>query len=169
MIEGTYEKNGEKINIYIFLIQTKSKFEKKTDEFKKLINRLVPYNKNKHSEVIYITEQLSTSYISKKINEYKNESASEATTKFKLDILPYTYENFIIVLPECVFSSIYQIATPDEITQYCNKLLIDIYMLPKIYSNDAQIIWIGGSVGEVVKITSKSETAMEVEEFRLII
>lgn len=156
LIEGT--ENGKPV--YIFLIQPRSKYEKKTDEFKKLINRLAKNKKG--AEILYITEQKISSYINKKIIEYKDED--------DLTIFSYTYEPFIIVLPECESSFKHEIASSDEVNDYCERLIIQPQMLPKINSTeDPQLVWIGAKRGNVIKVTGRSETAQEVVEFRLVI
>ena len=156
VIEGT---GNDGHIIYIFLIQPKSKYEKKTDEFKKLINRYVKNQVN--IEIIYITENISTSYINKKIIEYNKEG---------INIYPYTYEYFIIVLPESDSSFKHEIITEEEFAITSERLLIVKENLPKIDSSvDPQLVWIGAKRGNIVKITGKSETAQEVEEFRLVI
>lgn len=156
LIEGT-EKDKQ---IFIFLIQPNSKYEKKTDEFKKLINRLIKNKKG--TEVLFITEQKISSYINKKINEYQVDE--------DLSIFAYTYEYFIINLPKSESSFLHEIADPDEVKALCKRLILDTKMFPKINSQeDPQLVWIGAKRGDVVKISGRSETAQEVEEFRLVI
>jgi len=171
LIEGRIDNKNESILTLIFLIQDGSKYQTKADEFKKIINRVVNNNRSEDKkknnvvfkiDILYITSTQSTSYINKKIIEFQQNDPHT-------NIFPYTYEDFILVLPECLCSSIHTVATTEEVDKYCARLFIDINMLPKIYISDPQLIWINVKKGDVVKIISKSETAMEVEELRLVI
>jgi DNA-directed RNA polymerase subunit H (RpoH/RPB5) len=155
LIEGKDAKDNP---ICIFLVQSESKYGKKADEFKKLINRFV---KN-CSDVIYITDGLSSSYINKKINEYRDEN--------QINIFAYTYEYFIIVLPETDSSFKHEVTPEEEFDFYCKRLYISKEHLPKIDAyNDPQLVWIGAKRGDIIRISGKSETAQEVEEYRLAI
>lgn len=155
-IEG---KSHDGHPVHIFLIQAEGKYGKKADDFKKLIQKDVKSNVN--SEVLYITEKPVSSYILKKIIEYRDDNL--------INVFPYTYELFIIILPESDSSFKHEVADPVEFQLYCDRLIINKVNLPKIYATDPQLVWIGAKKNDVVKISGKSETAQEVEEFRFVI
>jgi DNA-directed RNA polymerase subunit H len=155
--------------IYIFLIKPNSHYMAKVEFFKSLIKKHVNVDKNPISEVIYITEQAITSYISKKITNEYNNIADKLDNPQRIYIYPYTYNYFIIALPECTSSIKHEIASNAEIDFMCNRLLIDPTNLPKIYNDDPQCVWIGAKPGDIVKISGYSETAQEFEEFRLCV
>lgn len=155
-IDGT-DRDGNPI--YIFLIQPKSKYERKTEDFKKLVNSSVKNKKN--CAILYITEQKVSNYINKKIETFY---ASD-----NISVYTYTYNNFIIVLPQSVSSSLHQIITKEELAEYTTRLIIEPNDLAKIQVDDPQLIWIGAKVGDVIRITGKSDTAQIVEEYRLVI
>ena len=154
MIDGKI--NGKKL--VIVLVRPDSNIGKKTDSFKKILNKLTKHKVQ--TDVIMITEDPLTKYIKKAIAEYQTQG---------LHIVSYLYMNFIIVLPEVEGAFVHEVMTSEEIREYCMRLLITPDMLPKICHDDPQLVWVGAKPGDMIRITGKSETAQEVEELRLVV
>ena len=63
----------------------------------------------------------------------------------------------------------HEIIIEDEVAELLNKYGIDKEQLPKIRFDDPIVLEIGAKMGDVIKITRKSQTADESAYYRLVI
>ena len=63
----------------------------------------------------------------------------------------------------------HEIIGEDEVAELLEKYAIDKEQLPKIRYDDAIVVEIGAKMGDVIKITRKSQTADESAYYRLVI
>lgn len=64
---------------------------------------------------------------------------------------------------------LHEIMNEEEINTLLQKYSINKEQLPKILINDPIIIEIGAKIGDIIKITRKSQTAEESIYYRLVI
>lgn len=117
------------------------------------LDKLIGKITHPKSEIIIIGKELFKTHNTKKIKQINSSNKD-------IQIKNYSYSLFNIVIPLNNLSPKITIITdPDEISiilnkyMYCNKL-----NLMKRYVNDPAIIWIGGEVGQLIKIEELSET-----------
>lgn len=70
---------------------------------------------------------------------------------------------------EHVLSPKYEILDEDEKRELLRRCRIKPYNLPRILSNDPAVKALGAKVGDVLKITRRSETAGESTYYRLVV
>jgi DNA-directed RNA polymerase subunit H (RpoH/RPB5) len=75
----------------------------------------------------------------------------------------YTYDLLTSVVPEYELAPHYEILSETESAQH------DTDTLPKIWNTDPQMVWIGASVGQVVKVTYLSETTIYGINYRVVV
>jgi len=63
----------------------------------------------------------------------------------------------------------HEIIGEDEVAELMAKFAIDKEQLPKIRFDDPIVLEIGAKIGDVIKITRKSQTADESAYYRLVI
>ena len=149
----TDPKKGKRVFIYLFKEQ--SKYVKNTIMFKRLIDRLP---NNELIDVIIITKQLLNIYINKAIINYNN-----------IRIFNYKHANFSMELSKGPLCSKHHILSDDEVKLLCDKqLLCHPLMLPSISINDPQNIWVGGELGNVLKIDALSEITGKTIRYRIV-
>lgn len=63
----------------------------------------------------------------------------------------------------------HQIMSEEEVAVLLSTYTITQDQLPKIYHDDPAVKSIGAKIGDVVKITRKSQTAGKAESYRLVV
>lgn len=145
-------KNGKHVYIYIFRDQ--SKYVKTTPQFKRLMDKLP----EEPSNVIIISKLALSVYINKALAKYTH-----------LRIYNYMHQYFAIELALGPLCSKHTILSNKEVRVLCSRdLVIHPLSLPSISVNDAQNIWIGGELGQIVKIESISEITGKTIRYRII-
>ena len=140
--------------IYIYLFKETSRYLKNTPYFKRLIDKLP----NTPADVIIISKHALNTYIIKAISTYNY-----------LHVHNYMQHYFAIELSKGPLCSKHTILTTAEVKHLCsNELIIHPLSLPSISVNDPQNIWIGGELGQVVKIESLSEITGRAIRYRII-
>jgi DNA-directed RNA polymerase subunit H (RpoH/RPB5) len=145
-------KNGKPVYIYIFRDQ--SKYIKTTPQFKRLMDRLP----EEPSNIIIISKLELSVYINKALTAYKH-----------LRIYNYMHRYFAIELALGPLCSKHTLLTNNQVRVLCSRdLVIHPLSLPSISINDPQNIWIGGELGQIVKIESISEITGKTIRYRII-
>jgi DNA-directed RNA polymerase subunit H (RpoH/RPB5) len=145
-------KNGKPVYIYIFRDQ--SKYIKTTPQFKRLMDKL-PYDP---SNVIVISKDLLSVYINKALTKYTH-----------LRIFNYTHKFFAIELAMGPLCSKHTVLSNREVKRLCSSdLVIHPLSLPSIAVTDPQNIWVGGELGQIMKIESISEITGRTIRYRII-
>ena len=148
----TDTKKGKSIIIYLFREQ--SIHLKSTPQFKRIMDKL-PINP---IDIIIISKEDLSIYINKALSKYSH-----------LRIFNYTHKYFAIELASGPLCSKHTILTNNEVRTLCSRdLIIHPLSLPSISIADPQNIWIGGELGQVVKIESISEITGKTIRYRLI-
>lgn len=146
------QKNN--ISVYIYLFKNNSKFVKTTAQFKRLIDKLPEENAN----VIVISKDDLSIYITKALLKYKH-----------LRVFNYKHKYFSIEISKGPFCSPHRILSDNEVRQLCSReLIIHPLSLPAIPINDAQNIWIGGELGDIIEIDSVSEITGKTIHYRIV-
>jgi DNA-directed RNA polymerase subunit H (RpoH/RPB5) len=87
-------------------------------------------------------------------------------------IFNYYYHHFIIEIPKAIFCSPHVIIGEEE-RQTLRANYIDqdpnCNVLPRIFEDDPQCIWIGAKVGDIVRITRLSNNVGESVEYRKVV
>lgn len=145
-------KKGRPVYIYIF--RTQSKYMKTTPQFKRLMDKLP----DEPADVIIISKNVLSVYINKALTKYTH-----------LRIFNYMHQYFAMELALGPLCSKHTILTNNEVRVLCARdLVIHPLSLPSISINDPQNIWIGGELGQIVKIESISEITGKTIRYRII-
>lgn len=153
MIGNFNEKSEtEDLNVvHILLVYTGTDCESKRANMMKLINHV----RFPCAEILIITPTKISSSVAKGIQALTNQKEHRHHT-----FRSFTYTLLNSVLPEHEFVPKYEILNPSKIEEL--KLwFIDPDSLPKIFENDPQMVWIGATIGDVVKFTYLSEVTIE--------
>lgn len=145
-------KRGRSVYIYMFKDQTK--YTKTTPQFKRLVDKLP----EEPADVIIISKDVLSIYINKALIKYNH-----------LRIFNYQHKFFAIELAKGPLCSKHTILSNNEVQSLCARdLLIHPLSLPSISINDPQNIWMGGELGQIMKIESVSEITGKTVRYRII-
>jgi len=149
----TNPKNNKTIYIYMFI--KNSKYVKTTAQFKRLMDRLP---ENEPADVIIISKDELSIHINKALLKYEY-----------LRIFNYVHKYFSIELAKGPFCSKHTILTNNEVRTLCSRdLIIHPLGLPAVSINDPQNIWVGGELGDVIRIDSISEITGKTIRYRIV-
>lgn len=136
-------QNKDNLKItYIIIFHYNSEIFTKTQEIKKVILKFkkIPFI----YDIILITKNNISTHVNNYIQSIKN----------KINIIPYTFKLFTIIIPDHILSNKHEILSLDESNELLNNILFcKKQNLPKIKLNDPQIIWSPGKINDIVKIT----------------
>lgn len=158
-IEKKYNINLNNIPkiTYILLLHNEGEYESKSINFKNLINSI----KYPYTTIITISKEVLSTHVHKQLVELSNE---------KRKIFNYSYDKFKFIVNNHVLCSPHTILNSEEEEYLLNKILkIKKCNLPKIKLNDPQVIWIGGEIGNIVRIDRDSEITGKSIYYRVII
>jgi DNA-directed RNA polymerase subunit H (RpoH/RPB5) len=140
--------------VYIYLFKDQAKYTKTTPQFKRLMDKLP----EEPADVIILSKDLLSIYINKALIKYNH-----------LRFFNYLHKFFAIELSKGPLCSKHTILTNNEVRDLCSReLLIHPLSLPSISINDPQNIWLGGELGQIVKIESVSEITGKTIRYRII-
>lgn len=161
-IEGKrVDSRGANLDVFIFLVMPYSSYATRTPNFKKLFN-VIPRAKLDAAEVMFISHEEHSPHLKRLIDELRREHKG-------MYIETYDYSKFIIVIPEHVGVPRHEIASKEEVDDWCEKYGVARDELKKIHSSDPPAVWIGAKPGDVVKIHRPSESAGKAVVYRLCI
>lgn len=148
-------KNKEGEILYVFLLGD-NKFVSKSLELKKLLNTIP----EKDVHLIIISEYGIKTPVKKFLLKYD---------KKKLRIKDLKYNHFKVDPRNNVLVPKHYVCTEEETRKamYDNKIN-DINMFPKIRKTDAQVIWSGGTVGQLIRI-ERNTVVGKVLYYRVIV
>lgn len=142
--------------VIIYLLSNNSKYAKKSPELKKLLNRL-----RRPTKVILVTGEPLKIHSIRAINDQAFRH---------LHVSVYRHETFNIIIPNGSLCYPHRVMSVDEVNRLLNDELYGYLInLPKIRVDDAQCIWIGADVGDVIEIKPLSSIAQESVHYRLVI
>lgn len=140
--------------VYIYLFKDNSKYIKTTPQFKRLMDKIPEEPAN----IIILSKAELSIYINKSLAKYTH-----------LKIFNYLHKYFSIELAKGPLCSPHYILSNDEVKSLCSRdLIIHPLSLPSISVNDPQNIWIGGELGQVIKIVSISEITGKTIRYRIV-
>lgn len=154
ILHSGHNSAGE--GVYLLIFMPNSKFIKTKEYRDKLLSKLTVTEPKCHL-YIFSDQELST-HVRKNIRQYKNIS-----TKM------YLFVNFTIEINRGPLCSVHKILSKEQSESLCQALKTTKMCFPKIYENDPQIIWIGGEVGDVIEIRSRSYVAGQKVYYRVVI
>lgn len=152
-------KNTDITITNILLIYPGTECESKRMNMMKLVNHI----RFPRANVLIITPSKVTSSVAKGL-----QSISSNREHTGHDFKVFTYSLLNSVLPEHELVPKYEILNDEQVSQLKNWN-IDIEMLPKIFENDPQMVWIGAKVGQVIKFTCISEVTIETIGYSIVI
>lgn len=152
-IQGHNEKSKELTTTItnIILVYPGTECEGKRASMTKLINHI----RYPRATIVIITPTKVTSAVARWL--YSLSSSKEH--KYH-DFKSYTYTLLNSVIPEHELAPRYEILTEKQIDDL-KAWFIEADALPKVFDTDPQMVWIGASVGDVVKFTYLSEVTIE--------
>ena len=141
-IENKNYKNKDLKVDFIIIFHYNSELYMKTQELKKVILKFKKIELN-HNLILITKNNISTN-----VNNFIE------SIKPKINVIPYTFKLFTIIIPEHILSNKHEILNDEESDELLNNVLYcKKNNLPKIKIKDPQIIWSIGKIGDVVKIT----------------
>lgn len=144
----------KEVVVYVYLFSNTSKYIKTTAQFKRLMDKLPTEPAN----VIIITKDPLNVYINKAIIKYPH-----------LNISNYLHKYFAIEITHGPLCSPHTILSDAEVRTLCARdLIIHPLSLPSISINDPQNIWVGGDLGQIIKIDSISEITGKTLRYRIV-
>jgi len=150
------ENKLEKV-VFILLLHNESEYDNKTANFKELLNSIKYPNCN----IITISKNSLSTHVNKQIVELSTDTKK---------IFSYTYDKFkFLVYNHSLCSPHYILSKEDEFNLLNNILMKKKINLPKIKISDPQIVWIGGEIGDVIKIERDSEITGKSIYYRVVI
>lgn len=154
---NTNKYNDDVKLTYILLLHYDSEYSSKTPVFKSLINSIKYNNIN----IIIISKDPLSTHVNKQVVELSNDTKK---------IFNYTYDRFKIILYNHVLCSPHTLLSKDE-EEYLLKNILKKKKshLPKIKLSDPQVIWIGGNIGDIVRIDRDSEITGKSIYYRVVI
>jgi DNA-directed RNA polymerase subunit H (RpoH/RPB5) len=160
-IEGHNEKSKQLTTIItnIILVYPGTECEGKRASMTKLINHI----RYPRANIVIITPVKVTSAVIRWLYSL-NASKEHKYHDFK----SYTYTLLNSVIPEYELAPKYDILTAEQINQL-KTWFIEADALPKVFDTDPQMVWIGASVGDVVKFTYLSEVTIEAVGYCVVI
>ena len=139
--------------IHVYLLTEESDIIKTTSKFKRTFSKI-----KDNVKVILITKSEVSIYIYKVVNTFN-----------AIDFNLYLYKNFLLEISKGPLCSKHSIISKQEVQKLCKMdLIINPLSLPSISINDPQNIWIGGELGQIIKIESYSEIAGKAIRYRII-
>ena len=136
------------------MFKDSTKYTKTTPQFKRLMDKLP----EDPADVIILSKELLSIYINKALIKYNH-----------LRFFNYLHKFFAIELAKGPLCSKHTILTNSEVRNLCSReLLIHPLSLPSISINDPQNIWMGGELGQIMKIESISEITGKTIRYRII-
>lgn len=155
-IDNFNEKSSSRdiIITHILLIYPGTECESKRANMMKFVNHVrYPY-----SEVLIITScKLSNSVV-------KGLTALAHTKEHKHHVFKtYTYTLLNAILPQFEYVPEYTILSDNS------EVDMDPNLLPKIFEDDPQMVWIGAKVGQVIKLRYISETTISAINYRVVV
>ena len=146
-IQTTKEDPSLPVVTVVLLVYPNTECESKRAIMVKMLNRI----NYEAVDVLIITSIKVSTGISK--------SLYSMSTK-KRSFRSFTYTLFNSILPEHELVPKYEILSKSQITQL-KDCLINPDMLPSVFENDPQMIWLGARVGDIVKFVYPSEITIE--------
>ena len=140
--------------VLIYLFTDYSSYINTTPQFKKLLD----HSSKEPADIIIITKVELNIYIKKSLIKYP-----------QFNVYNYLYSHFTIEISKGPLCSKHSILSDAEVDKLCaGELIIHPLSLPAISISDPQNIWIGGELGQVIKISSISEITGYSIRYRIV-
>lgn len=148
--------------VIVVLVYVGTECENKSANMAKMLSKIT----HESAEVIIITPVKVSTGILRKLS-----SMSIQTKKTNKVYKSFTYTLFNSILPNHDLVPKYEILSKEQIEKELsvNYVKIDTMTLPKIFENDPQMVWLGASVGDIIKFTMLSEITIEAIGYCIVI
>lgn len=165
---------GSRDRVVIYILSSTGKYTHYSPDLRSLLNSISmgPLAKeNRLDEVIIVAED---DFFKKKnlievIKKFQREGASGTDRKgSKIFYNAYNYRVFATDVTQNVISQRFKIMEKEDIKSFLQAERLNERALPSIFSNDPQIIWLGGRIGQCVEVIRDSENSGEANMVRLI-
>lgn len=143
----------ENTYIDIYLFKADSSHISDTSEFNKMLDRY-----SSPHELILITKEELSSSRKKSILKHPN-----------LTVHRYLHKNFMLEMRHGSLCSKHRILSSEEVSALSKSLHADINNLSAISIMDPQNIWVGGKIGDVIKINTFVETTGKKINYRIVV
>lgn len=147
-VKETYQNKDKDIDIYILYNKNYT-----PSDFRKLLEKY----KNRSIHILFFSKTPFNTYIKKSIKKFKNITYNN-----------YLHKHFSIEINKGPLCAKHTIISKEE----AKKLWVDFktnpYNLKAILINDPQIIWIGGKIHDIIKITRFSEITGLCIDYRIV-
>ena len=151
-------RSGEKKKketMYVFLVSDMSLVSRSVD-FKKMLNVI----SEKETHLVIVSKKGIKTPVKKFLSKY---------TSKKLYVKDLLYENFKIDIRKNIMVPKHILCTPSETKAILHhEKLTSTSQLPKIRISDPQVLWVGGAVGDVIKIVRYGKRG-EVPYYRVVV
>ena len=148
-IKETYLDGTREVDVYLF----NPNKDYTPTQFRKILEKY----KRKKKHILFFTKRPFNTYIKKSIKEYSNITFNN-----------YLHKHFIIEINRGPLCSKHEILTKNEAEKLSVLFKSPLSNLPNIYINDPHIIWIGGELYDIIRITSYSELTGISIRYRII-
>lgn len=140
--------------VAMFLLGKNKEFTK-TAGFMSLIRRV----KTKVADIIFVTDSPFNVYLTKAISGLPE----------TLKIFNYKRKHFMVEISKIPFACDYQIMSPAQTRKVIlNDLKVSPLSLPIIFEDDPAMVWWGGSVGQLIRITADSMIGGRTVKYRVV-
>jgi DNA-directed RNA polymerase subunit H (RpoH/RPB5) len=130
--------------MYIFILGEDSILSGRSGEFKKLLSRI----SEKKAKVLVISSEGLGATVLKFLDKYN---------KKKLEVIDLTYKHFRIDPRANTMVPKHELCTEEEVVRIMKDNSIDdIWQFPIIRQDDPQVIWLGATRGQLLRIQSIS-------------
>ena len=174
-----YDNSKTKYKItFIVLFYHSTSVHLKTQDFKKIVGNLS--NTNMLYDIIFITKDDLNTHIGNFIKDtngkafdQKVECLYEHEERFcncnKLNLYTYTYNNFIIIIPNHILVPKYNVLDKEEEIDLLNTINIKKINLPKIKRSDPMVIWSKAIAGNIIKVYRTDDVAGNSIYYRIVV
>ena len=163
------------VRTFVILIDSTSGYSKASNDFMKLLGRIPEFNSKKRKstlDIIVITKEMMKSNVTNKYNPHINHGSlgdDDKTVFGATYISNYPYRVFTSVIPDSKFVPHHRIVTKEEEVEILEQIHTDKKDLPKIRQLDPPMIWLGGTVGDVVECLLPSENTGYEKKYLVVI
>lgn len=160
----------KKVRTFVIILSENSKYSTSSGELASLLERLIDLKSSQKStesnmDIIIISEKIFRTNMTNKIETFSRDGSKEESY---IDITQYPYVYFSTRILEHKLSPKYEILSREEEIDILSNLRVDKNALPKILKHDPPMVWIGAIPGDVLRVTSDSQSIGKLIEYCIV-